>query len=59
MTIPVDEDRLRLMSEALVQADDLVTMIIKSDGGTTRAALNLARTLSDLKRKHGIPRSSP
>lgn len=53
MTVPVDEDRLRLMSEALLQADDLVTMVVKGDGKATRSALDLARTLSDLKRKHG------
>lgn len=54
MQVAVDEEKLRLMYEALQQADDLVTMVIKCDGGASRSALLVARTLNDLKRKHGL-----
>lgn len=54
MTVPIDDEQLRLMTEALAQADDLVTLVIKGDGKASRAALDLARTLHDLKRKHGL-----
>jgi uncharacterized protein YhfF len=54
MTVPIDEEQLRLMTEALAQADDLVTLVIKGDGKASRSALDLARTLHDLKRKHGL-----
>jgi hypothetical protein len=55
MTVPVDEEQLRLMTEALAQADDLVTLVIRGDGKASRSALDLARTLHDLKRKHNVP----
>lgn len=35
---------------ALAQADTLVTMVIKGDGRASKSALELARTLHDLKR---------
>ncbi len=54
MQVSVDEEKYRLMIDALVQADDLVTLVIKGDGGTSRQALLVARTLNDLKRKHGF-----
>lgn len=54
MTVTIDEEQLRLMTEALAQADNLVTLVIKGDGGAHRTALEVARTLHDLKRKHGM-----
>ena len=53
MTAPVNQDKLELASQALEQADNLVTLVIKGDSRSSRAALELARTLHDIKRKHG------
>ena len=53
MEVSVDEEKYRLMVDALAQADDLVTIVIKGDNGTVRQALLVARTLNELKRKHG------
>lgn len=54
MMVPVDEEQMRLMTEALAQADDLVTLVISCDCKASRSALDLARTLHDLKRKHNV-----
>ncbi len=59
MQVTIDEEQLRLMTEALAQADDLVTLVIRGDGGASRAALLVARSLSDLKRKHGMLKGPP
>ncbi len=53
MTAQLDEDKVNLVSRVLQQADDLVTMVIKGDGKAVRSALDLARTLSDIRRKYG------
>lgn len=50
------EERDALVNQALNQADALVTQVIKGDGSAHRAALDLARTLHDLRRRHGIPK---
>lgn len=42
------------MVKALENADKLVTLVIKGGPGTTRAALDLARDLSELRRKFNI-----
>lgn len=59
MQVTIDEEQLRLMTEALAQADDLVTLVIRGDGGASRSALLVARSLSDLKRKHGMLKGPP
>lgn len=50
------EERDALVNQALSQADALVTQVIKGEPNTHRGALELARTLHDLKRKHGLPK---
>ncbi len=54
MQVTIDEEQLRLMTETLAQADDLVTLVIKGDGSASKSALLVARSLYDLKRKHGL-----
>lgn len=49
----VNDEKEQLVTRALEQADHLVTLVIKGDGHASRAALDLARTLYDLKHKHG------
>lgn len=57
MQVTIDEEKLRLMTEALVQADDLVSSVIRGEA-TPREALSVARTLNELKRNHGFLRSA-
>lgn len=59
MPVTIDEERFRLMTEALDQADALVTLVIKGDGSAHRTALAVAKTLSDLKRRHGKDAAKP
>jgi len=54
MKVAIDEEQLRLMTDALAQTDDLVTLVIKGDGSASRSALLVARSLYDLKRKYGL-----
>lgn len=56
MALQLDEDKLTLVADALAKADELVTLVIKGDGRATRFALDLARVLSDIKRKNVLPR---
>lgn len=53
VTVPVDEEQLHLMTEALAQADDPVTLVIRGDDGKARSrpALDLARTLARFEAK--------
>jgi len=54
MKVAIDEEQLRLMTDALAQTDDLVTLVIKGDGSASLSALLVARSLYDLKRKYGL-----
>ena len=54
MTVTIDEEQLNLMTLALGQADELVSRVIRADANAHHAALDLARSLNDLKRKHGM-----
>jgi hypothetical protein len=49
-----DTEKFDAMVKTLANADRLVTMVIKGEPGLSRAALDLARDIYDLKRKHGI-----
>ena len=54
MTESFSEEQLELVTLALRQADELVSRVIRADGTAHHAALELARSLNDLKRKHGM-----
>ena len=54
MMVQIDEEKLRLLNEALSQVDELVTLVIQGDGSSTRCALKVARTLDDLKRFNAV-----
>ena len=58
MAVTLDDEQFALMTQALDQADGLVTAVIKGDPKVNRSALEVARTLNDLRRKYPPPKRS-
>lgn len=49
-TAPIARSEKEIVDQALVEADNLVSSVLRSDAAVHRIALVLARTLNDLKK---------
>ena len=49
-----ETEQIEAMVKALANADKLVTLVIKGEPGTSRAALDVARDIHELKREFSI-----
>jgi hypothetical protein len=49
-----EAEQIEALVKALANADKLVTLVIRGEAGTSRAALDVARDIHELKRKFNI-----